>query len=106
MRVPIITEGALRITAEHPVSPPDTLREFFAPYLSAAVLEVFPDWQGILLTCEELAVRVWVVRNRLDGEHLHAATGQPAVLLDDVLAQEGRNFAELWKALQSRLILS
>ncbi len=84
----------------------EEVQAFFEQYLSPAVLEVFPDWQGILLACDELAVSVWIVRSIQDGRQLHAATGQPALLLTDLLAQKGRNFAEAWKALQPCLIVS
>jgi hypothetical protein len=84
----------------------EEVHAFFEQYFSPAVLEVFPDWQGILLACEELAVSVWIVRTIQDGQQLHAATGQPALLLADLLAQKGRDFAEAWKALQLCLIFS
>jgi hypothetical protein len=79
---------------------------FFERYLSPAVLEVFPDWQGILLACDELAVSLWIVRTTHDGQQLHATTGQPALLLTDLLALKGQDFAEAWKALQPCLIFS
>jgi len=82
------------------------VQAFFEQYLSSAILEVFPDWQGILLACEGFAVPVWVVRTMQDGRQLHAATGQPALLLSDLLAQKGQDFAEVWKALQPCLIVS
>ncbi|HXG21028.1 MAG TPA: hypothetical protein VNN62_18360 [Methylomirabilota bacterium] len=81
-------------------------RAFLEQYLSPAVLEVFPDWQGILLICNEVAASVWIVRTVQDGRRLHATTGHPALLLDEVLAQPGRNFAEMWEALRLRLIRS
>jgi hypothetical protein len=67
---------------------------------------VFPDWQGILLAGDNLRGSVWIVRTIQDGRQLHAATGQPALLLADLLAQKGQDFAEAWKALQPRLIFS
>lgn len=79
---------------------------FFEQDLSPAVLEVFPDWQGILLVCDELAVSLWIVRTTHDGQQLHAATGQPALLLTDLLALKGQDFAEAWKALQPCLIFA
>ncbi|HEV8718300.1 MAG TPA: hypothetical protein VGX03_36470 [Candidatus Binatia bacterium] len=84
----------------------EEVQAFFEQYLSPAVLEVFPDWQGILLACDELAGSVWIVRSIQDGQQLHAATGQPALLLADLLAQKGRDFAEAWKVLQPCLIFS
>jgi hypothetical protein len=82
------------------------VQDFFEQHLSPAVLEVFPDWQGILLACDEFAVPVWIVRTVQDGRQLHAATGRPALLLSDLLAQKGRDFAEAWRVLQPRLIVS
>ena len=79
---------------------------FFERYLSPAVLEVFPDWQGILLAGDDLGGSVWIVRTVQDGRQLHAATGQPALLLADLLAQKGQDFAGAWKVLQPRLIFS
>jgi hypothetical protein len=84
----------------------EEVHAFFEQHLSSAVLEVFPDWQGILLACDELAESVWIVRTLEDGQQLHAATGQPALLLADLLTQKGRDFAEAWKALRPRLIFS
>jgi hypothetical protein len=84
----------------------EEVQVFFEQYLSPAVLEVFPDWQGILLACDELTGSVWIVRTIQDGRQLHAATGQPALLLADLLAQKGKDFAEARKALQPRLIFS
>lgn len=99
-----------RSTAEKSVTPRSLLTEevqaFFEQYLSPAVLEVFPDWQGILLACDELGGSVWIVRSIQDGRQLHAATGQPALLLSDLLAQKGQDFAEVWKALQPCLIFA
>src|SRR5207237_10648339 len=80
--------------------------DFFEQHLTPAVLEVFPDWQRILLACDELAESVWIVRTLEDGQQLHAATGQPALLLADLLTQKGRDFAEAWTALRPRLIFS
>ena len=84
----------------------EEVQAFFEQHLSSAVLEVFPDWQGILLAGEELAELVWIVRTVQDGQQLHAATGQPALLLADLLTQKGRDFAEAWQALRPRLIFS
>ena len=84
----------------------EEVQAFFEQHLPSAALEVFPDWQGILLACDELAVSLWIVRTRHDGQQLHAATGQPALLLTDLLAQKGQDFAEAWKALQPCLIFS
>jgi len=81
-------------------------RAFLEQHLSPAVLEVFPDWQGFRLECQVLGTAVWIVRTRQDGWRLHEATGQPAVLLDDVLAHPGHCLAEMWEALQPGLIVS
>jgi hypothetical protein len=81
-------------------------RAFLERHLSPAVLEVFPDWQGFCLECRVLGMAVWIVRTRPDGRRLHEATGQPAVLLDDVLAHQGQCLAEMWEALQPGLIVS
>jgi hypothetical protein len=81
-------------------------RTFLEQHLSSAVLEVFPDWQGFLLECQVLGMSVWIVRTRQDGRRLYEATGQPAVLLDDVLAHPGQCLAEIWEALQPGLIVS
>jgi hypothetical protein len=84
----------------------EEVRAFFAPYLSPTVLEVFPDWQGILLACEPLAISVWIVRTIHDGRQLHATTGHPALLLTDLLSQKGEDFAEAWRVLQPCLIFA
>jgi len=84
----------------------EEVQTFFAQHLSPTVLEVFPDWQGILLACEPLAISVWIVRTIEDGQQLHATTGHPALLLTDLLAQKGQDFAEAWKVLQPCLIFS
>lgn len=60
----------------------------------AAALEVFPDWRGLLIKSRVLDMAVWVVRNGADGEALARETGQPALLLDDVLRQKGKTPAE------------
>jgi hypothetical protein len=81
-------------------------RAFLEQHLSPAVLEVFPDWQGFFLECQVLGMAVWIVRTRQDGRRLHEATGQPALLLDDVLTHQGQCLAEMWEALQPGLIVS
>jgi hypothetical protein len=81
-------------------------RAFLEQHLSPAVLEVFPDWQGFLLECQVLGMSVWIVRTRQDGRRLHETTGQPALLLDDVLAQQGQCLAEMWEILEPGLIVS
>jgi hypothetical protein len=81
-------------------------RAFLEQHLSPAVLEVFPDWQGFSLECQVLGLAVWIVHTPQDGRRLHEATGQPALLLDDVLAHPGQCLAEMWEALQPGLIVS
>jgi hypothetical protein len=82
------------------------VQTFLEQHLAPAVLEVFPDWQGILLACDGFTAPVWIVRTIQDGRQLHAATGQPALLLSDLLAQKGRDFAEAWEVLQPCLIVA
>lgn len=81
-------------------------RAFLEQHVTPAVLEVFPEWQGFLLRCQTLDVSVWIVRTPSDGQWLHQATGLPALLLKDVLAQKGRCLAEVWDVLRGRLIVS
>jgi len=68
------------------------------------VLEVFPDSEGILVKSSVLDMNVWLVRNRQDGEELANETGNPALLLDDVLAQKGRSREEAREALLPLMI--
>jgi hypothetical protein len=90
-----------------PLSPlTEEIQRLLESHLPPAALEVFPEWQGVLLTCEEFARAVWIVRTIQDGRQLHAATGHPALLLDDLLVQRGRSFADIWTALQPYLIVS
>lgn len=69
-----------------------------------AALTVYPDWQGLLIKSAVLGMSVWVVRTRQDGEDLARETGQPALLLDDVLKQKGRTQEEARLALLPVLI--
>jgi hypothetical protein len=80
--------------------------EFLERHVAPIVLEVFPEWQGVLLTCPALDISVWIVRTYSDGQWLYKETGQPALLLSEVLAHKGRCFAEIWGRLQSCLIIS
>ena len=68
-----------------------TARAFLAQYVSPAVLEVFPEWQGILLESPALGEAVWIVRDHQTGRKLAQKTGQPFLLLDEILAQEGQS---------------
>jgi hypothetical protein len=75
-----------------------------APYVSPAVLEVFPEWQGILLEFPALEGAVWVVHHRQDGQQLARETGKPAILLEALLAQQGRTLEETREALAPLLV--
>jgi hypothetical protein len=66
-------------------------RAFLAEYVSSAVLEVFPEWQGILIESPTLKEAVWVVRDHQTGRRLAQETGHPFLLLDEILAQEGQS---------------
>ena len=66
-------------------------RTFLAQYVSLGVLEVFPEWQGILITFPTLVEAVWVVRDPQHGQRLSQETRQPFILLNDLLAQEGHS---------------
>ena len=66
-------------------------RTFLAQYVSLGVLEVFPEWQGILIKFPTLVEAVWVVRDPQHGQRLSQETRQPFILLNDLLAQEGHS---------------
>lgn len=66
-------------------------RAFLAQYVSPAVLEVFPEWQGILIKSPTLKEAVWIVRDHQNGRRLAQETGHPFTLLDEILAQEGQS---------------
>ena len=66
-------------------------RAFLAQYISLSVLEVFSEWQGILIESPTLEEAVWVVRDHQSGQRLAQETGQPFILLDEILAQEGES---------------
>ena len=74
-------------------------REFLAQYVSPAVLEVFPEWQGILIESPALEEAVWIVRDPQNGRRLAQETGQPSILLDEILLQEGQTPKEAQEAL-------
>lgn len=76
-----------------------------AQYVSPAVLEVFPEWQGILIEFPALEGVVWVVQDSQYGRQLASETGNPAILLDAMLAQQGRTFEETREALAPFLII-
>ena len=62
---------------------------FLRRHVPEAALETFGDWRGLLVKSLVLDMSVWLVRCRPDGEALAHETGQPALILDDVLAQRG-----------------
>jgi hypothetical protein len=77
---------------------------FLSQHVPQPALEVFSDWQGILVKSSVLDLSIWVVRTRQEGEELARETGHPALLLDDVLRQEGRRQEEARAALLPLLI--
>src|SRR5215813_6495346 len=56
-------------------------RAFLAQYVSLGVLEVFPEWQGILIKFPTRAEAVWIVRDHQNGRRLAQETRQPFILL-------------------------
>ena len=64
-------------------------RAFLAQYVSLRVLEVFPEWQGILIKFPTLPEAVWAVCDQQNGQRLSQETRQPFILLNELLAQEG-----------------
>jgi hypothetical protein len=87
----------------HPLT--TAARAFLAQYFSPAVLEVFPEWQGILLEFPALEGPVWVVTDPPYGRLLARETGKPAILLAAMLTQQGRTLEETREALASLLII-
>jgi hypothetical protein len=85
-------------------SPPltEAAHAFLAQYVSPAVLEVFPEWQGILIESPSLGEAVWVVRDHQNGQRLAQETGQPSILLEEILTQEGQTTEEIQEALLSQ----
>ena len=75
---------------------------FLAQYVSPSVLEVFPEWQGILIESPALEEAVWVVRDPQHGRKLAQETGKSSILLDEILAQEDRIPEETREALLSQ----
>ena len=63
-------------------------RAFLARYVSLGVLEIFPEWQGILIKVPTRTEAVWIVRDHQNGRRLAQETRQPFILLDELLAQE------------------
>jgi hypothetical protein len=85
-------------------SPPLTAaaQAFLAQYVCPAVLEVFSEWQGILIESPALGEAVWIVRDPQNGRRLAQETGRPSILLDEILAQEGHTTDEIQEALSSQ----
>jgi len=71
--------------ASHPQPLTAAARAFLAQYVSPAFLEVFPEWQGILIEVPALKEAVWIVRDHQNGRRLTQETGQPFLLLDEIL---------------------
>jgi hypothetical protein len=84
---------------------PAAAHAFLARYVSPAVLEVFPAWQGILIEVPALEGAVWVVHDPQYGRVLANETGKPAILLAAILAQQGRPLEETREALAPLLII-
>jgi hypothetical protein len=80
-------------------------RAFLAQYVPPTVLEVFPEWQGILIEFPALEGDIWVVPDLQHGQQLACDTGQPAILLAALLTQQGRTLEETREALAPFLIL-
>ena len=76
----------------------DEARAFLEQYISPAVLAVFPEWQGLLIKSSVRGEAVWVVRNHQNGQKLAQETGQPVILLDEVLAEKGQTLGEAREA--------
>lgn len=114
------SDGTLKVQAPTPL--PDDLRTalkqckaevlkllhqqsaFLHQYIPQAALDVYSDWQGLLIKSSVLEMNVWVVRSRTDGAEIAKETGQPALLLDDILRQKGRTREEARTALLPVLI--
>ena len=88
-------------TEGQPQPLPAAAHAFLAQYVSPAVLEVFPEWQGLLIESSTLGT-VWVVRDHQNGRWLAQETGQPSIRLDEILAQEGQTPEEIQEALLSQ----
>jgi hypothetical protein len=91
---------------ERAVSQPQPLttaaRTFLAQYISPAVLEVFPEWQGILIESPTLEEAVWVVRDHQNGQKLAQETGHSSIHLDEILAQEDHTTQKIQEVLLSQ----
>src|SRR5215813_8144395 len=96
--LPHLEEGE----ASQPHSLTTAVRAFLARYLSPTVLEVFPEWQGILIESPVLEEAVWVVRDHQHGQRLAQETGKPFIHLDEIMAQEGLTTQKTQEALFSQ----
>jgi len=92
-------------TAGQPQSLTATARAFLAQYVPLAVLEVFLEWQGMLVEVPALEGAVWIVRDPQYGRQLARETGKPAILLEVLLAQQGPTLEETREALAPLLII-
>ena len=92
-------------TASQTQSVGDAAHAFLAPYVSSAVLEIFPEWQGIMIEFPALGGAVWVVHDPQYGHQLANETGKPAILLDAILARQGQSPEEIREALTPFLII-
>ena len=84
----LISLSHLKEQVEGPPPLTATAQAFLAQYVPPAVLEVFPEWQGILIESPTRGEAIWVVRDPLDGRRLAQETGQPFILLAEILARE------------------
>lgn len=66
--------------------------------------EAFSEQRGLIVSSAQLGMSVWVVRNRQDGQDLAGETAYPALLLDDVLSQVGKNPADVRRIVLPLLI--
>ena len=123
IRLSPTADGQLKVRAPGPL--PDALRSelkrrkaevlsslnnqetaFLGQHVPSPALDVFPDWYGLLVKSSVLGMSVWLVRCRPDGEALAQETGQPALVLDDVLVQRGHTQEEARAELLPLLITS
>ncbi len=79
-------------------------RTFLESQVPVSFFEVFPEWQGCLMTIASLKMAVWIVRDYENGRQLAEETGEPALLLEDLLLRGGQSSEEARTALLPRLI--
>src|SRR5262245_56249523 len=85
----VLSGARRRNIGETEPAPATDAKRFVARHVPHSALTAFPDWQGLLIKSSVLEMSMWIVRSRKDGEELARETGQPALLLDDVLGQKG-----------------